>query len=94
MVLVGEEGGVSGFESVEVGLVVSVSASRAIAFVLHGSRQRRIRVDGQGEICPEPCTHSLNRFVVHVPDFLLGNVLTLTVLLLLLFLLQEIFLQC
>lgn len=95
VVLVGQEGDVSQFESVEVGLVVldRVSARLAVAFVLHGAGQRWIRANGQIEICSEPCTHSLNGFVAHVSD-LLATVLVLTVLLLLLFLLQEIVLQC
>lgn len=94
VVLVGEEGDVSEFQSVEVGLVVvdSFSARLPIAFVLHGARERLIRANGLSKICSKPCTHSLDRLVVHVSD-LLGSALILTVLLLLLFLPQEIFLQ-
>lgn len=95
MVLVGEEGDVSQLESVEVGLVVvdSFSGRLPIGFVLHGARRRRIGANWQREIRSKSCTDSLNRFVAHVSD-LLGAVLVLAVLLLLLFLLQEIFLQC
>lgn len=97
VVLVGEEGYTSQFEGVEVGQVVldGVSASLvSIRFVLHRTGQRRLGTDAwQSEVSSEPCTYSLHRFVVHVPD-LLRTVLLLTVLLLLLFLLQEIFLQC
>lgn len=48
MVLVGEEGDVSEFQSVEVGLVVvdSFSARLPIAFVLHGARERLIGANG------------------------------------------------
>lgn len=56
VVLVGEEGEVSHFESVEVGLVVvgGDSARLVIAFVLHGARKRRIRANGQSKICSKP----------------------------------------
>lgn len=94
VVLMGEEGDMSQFESMEVRLLVvcSVCAGLLTAFTLHGARQSNIRENRQSEICSKSCTNSLNRFVVHVSDFL-GAVLILAVLLLLLFLLQEIFLQ-
>lgn len=94
MVLVGEEGDVSQFEMMEVGLAV-VSGRLTTAFVLHAGRRRGIRVNGQNEIRLKPRTYSLNGLVVHVSN-LLDTVLVLAVLLLLLllFLLQDVFLQC
>ena len=89
VVLVGQEGDVTQFESVEVGLVVGdgVSARLPMALALHRAGPRRFRTDRQAEIG----SHGLNCFVVRVPD-LLGSVLFL-MLLLLLPLLQEILLQ-
>lgn len=78
VVLVGEERAVFQFQA------GSVAVARFSAFGLHSSRKREIR-------CQAP-TNSLDRLVVDVPNFS-GAVLILTVLLLFLFLLQEVFLQ-
>lgn len=87
-----EEGNAPEFESLSAAGMVVVRSS--VASLLHGAGSRRIRAHGQSEIRPEPCTHSLHSFVVHVSD-LFGIVLVLVVLLLLLLsLLQEVFLQC
>lgn len=92
VVLVGEKGHVSQFESVEVRLLVvsSICVGLLMAFTLHGAGRRRIGANGLSEICC--CTNGLDCFVAHESDFL-GAVLILAVLLLLLLLLQEVFLQ-
>lgn len=81
MVLVGEKRAVFQFNSVTVGLVVIGLFS---AFSLHRSRKRGIS--------SKAGTNGLNSFVVDVSNFS-GTALILTVLLLFLFLLQEIFFQ-
>lgn len=81
MVLVGEKRAVFQFNSVTVGLVVIGLFS---AFSLHRSRKRGISSKAD--------TNGLNSFVVDVSNFS-GTALILTVLLLFLFLLQEIFFQ-
>lgn len=62
----------------------SVVIARFSAFALHSSSKREIR-------CQAP-TNGLDRLVVDMPNFS-GAALNLTVLLLFLFLLQEVFLQ-
>lgn len=82
MVLVGEKRAAFQFKSVKVGLVVIAHFS---AFSL-----QIIWADGQREISSKADTNSLNSFVVDVSDFS-GTALIFTVLLIFLFLLQEIF---
>lgn len=90
MVLVGEKRAVFQFRSVKVGLVVNGHFS---AFSLHSSRKREmVWADGQRGISSKAATNSLNSFVVDVSSFS-GAALILSVLLLFLFLLQEILFQ-
>lgn len=95
VVLVGKEGGVPHFRSAEVGVVVVVLIGAghrlAVPLLLHTARQGGVRAGREVEICTQPCRHSLNLLVAHAPD-LSAAVFILTVPLLL-FLLQEVFLE-
>lgn len=91
VVQMGDEGRLSLFDRMEIWIVVVQGDSPRLTVK---SMFHDVTIMGNGfQVCSYPGTHSLDLFVVQVTD-LFDTVLILTMLLLFLFLLQKVVLQC